>query len=291
MSQTLEITVRSAQPADLEAGSRILYESFQSYAEQRSFEPDYPSLEIATSMSKIFLNHPKIYGVVAESEGDLIGLGFLNERNEVRSIGPVAVHSQFQNHEIARILVQKLLERAKEAQGIRLVQDTANPMSVALYESVGFNVKEPLFLMYGIPQGDASDGYNIRPMREADLPACNELCYRIHGFDRAGELADAISHFGAVVLIRRGRIVAYASAPSLWIMNHGVAETEKDLKALLMHAGLIKETPISLLVPGRNNDFFRWCLSAGLHIAKPMTLMSMGFYQEPKAPWYPSVEY
>ena len=40
-----------------------------------------------------------------------------------------------------------------------------------------------------------------------------------------------------------------------------------------------------------NNDFFRWCLSAGLRIAKPMTLMTTGFYQEPKSPWYPSVEY
>src|SRR5258708_28213469 len=74
MPETLEITVRPAQPADLEAGARLLYEAFKSIADQRGFEPDFPSVEIASSMGKIFLNHPQISGVAAEVDGALAGL-------------------------------------------------------------------------------------------------------------------------------------------------------------------------------------------------------------------------
>jgi len=290
-TETIEITVRPAQPSDLQAGAPLIYEGFKAAADRHGFEPDFPSVEIAASMTKIFLNHPQIFGVAAEVEGKLAGLGFLQERNEIRSIGPVVVDPQLQNRGIGGVVFKKLLERGQTARGVRLVYDTGNPLAAALAEKQGFGVKEPLFLMYGSPRGEPTEAYTIRPMRNTDLAACNELCNRVHSYDRAAELADAMTHFGAVVLIRRGRIVAYASAPSLWIMNHGVAETDKDLKALILHSGLIKEAPLSLLVPGRNNEFFRWCLSVGLRIAKPMTLVSTGFYQEPRAPWYPSIDY
>ncbi len=200
MPETLEITVRPAQPADLEAGARLLYEAFKSIADQRGFEPDFPSVEIASSMGKIFLNHPQISGVAAEVDGALAGLAFVSKRNEILAVGPIVVDPQLQNHGIGRVLMRKILEHTKDARGVRLVQDTANPLSLALYESLGFNVKEPLFLLYGNPKGEPSDGYNIRPMRESDLAACNELCRRVHSFDRGGELADAMAHFGAVVL-------------------------------------------------------------------------------------------
>ena len=287
----LEVTIRKTQPSDLDAGARILYDAFKSIADLRGFEPDFPSLDIARSMATIFLNHPRFYGVAAEADGQLVGLNFLSERGEIRGVGPIVVDPRLQGRGIGRAMMSAILERAKDARGVRLVQDTSNPVSLALYESLGFNVREPLFLLYGVPKGEPQEGYEARALRPSDLKACNELCYKIHGFERSGELEDALTHFGSLVLIRRGRIVAYASAPTLWVMNHGVAETDKDLKALILHAGMIKSAALSLLVPGRNNDFFRWCLSVGLHIAKPMTLMTQGFYQEPNAPWYPSVEY
>jgi hypothetical protein len=35
----------------------------------------------------------------------------------------------------------------------------------------------------------------------------------------------------------------------------------------------------------------RWCLSNGLHIVQPMTLMSIGLYNEPDGAWMPSVSF
>ena len=41
----------------------------------------------------------------------------------------------------------------------------------------------------------------------------------------------------------------------------------------------------------RNAELFRWCLEQGLWVVQPMTLMSVGPYQEPQGVFLPSVLY
>jgi hypothetical protein len=43
------------------------------------------------------------------------------------------------------------------------------------------------------------------------------------------------------------------------------------------------------LLPTRNAELLRWCLEHGLRIMQPMTLMSMGLYNEPAGVFLPSV--
>jgi hypothetical protein len=128
-------------------------------------------------------------------------------------------------------------------------------------------------------------------MTENDLPACGELCRKIHGFDRNPELADALKTFKPMLVERGGRITAYLSAPTFWPLNHGVAETPDDMKALLAGASAANEEPLAFTIPTRNAEFFRWALSQGLRVQKPMSLMTLGEYQEPRGWWFPSVLY
>ncbi|MGI8738843.1 MAG: hypothetical protein ACR2KU_04110, partial [Gammaproteobacteria bacterium] len=79
-------------------------------------------------------------------------------------------------------------------------------------------------------------------------------------FDRVNELRDALELFSPVVALRGGWIVAYASAPFYWKLNHGVAETEEDMQALIVGAGMMSTEPTAMLVPVRQASFFRWCL-------------------------------
>jgi hypothetical protein len=44
-----------------------------------------------------------------------------------------------------------------------------------------------------------------------------------------------------------------------------------------------------ILVPSRNAPLLRWCLANGLRVVQPMTLMSIGLYNEPAGAWSPSV--
>jgi hypothetical protein len=46
-----------------------------------------------------------------------------------------------------------------------------------------------------------------------------------------------------------------------------------------------------LLLPTRQADLFRWCLKNGMRVLKPMTLMTMGEYHEPRGSYLPSVGY
>ena len=81
------------------------------------------------------------------------------------------------------------------------------------------------------------------------------------------------------------------SAATFWIMNHGVAETEQDMEALILGAASMSSEPVSFLLPSRQASCFRWCLAEGLRVIKPMTLMTMGKYQEPSGSHFPSVLY
>ena len=145
--------------------------------------------------------------------------------------------------------------------------------------------------MNGKPKSKLPAGFEVRPLAKQDLDSCAALCAKTHGFDRANELRDALQFFTPFVALRGGRVTAYASTVTFWPLNHGVAETDEDMKALLLGAGAATEEPLSFLLPVRQASFFRWCLREGLRVVSPMTLMAMGEYQEPKGCYFVSVLY
>jgi hypothetical protein len=131
---------------------------------------------------------------------------------------------------------------------------------------------------------------DVRPLDEGDLAECEALCKKVHGFERTNELRDSIQAFAPFIAARDGSIVAYASSVTFWPMDHGVAESEDDMKALLQGAAAAVDEPLAFLVPLRSG-LFRWCLAEGLRLVKPMNLMALGEYQEPRGSWFPSVLY
>jgi hypothetical protein len=172
------------------------------------------------------------------------------------------------------------------------VQDSFNMTSLSLYASLGFDVKEPLVMIEGDLKGDVPAGIEVRPIKEEDFEECAELCRTAHGFERTAELKNTPPSLASFVVVREGRITAYASAPHFWALNHAVAESEEDMRVLLTGAGNLGDgQPISFLLPTRQTDLFRWCLKNGMRAVKPMTLMAMGEYQEPRKCYLPSVGY
>jgi hypothetical protein len=109
----------------------------------------------------------------------------------------------------------------------------------------------------------------------------------VHGFDRGCDLGEALELGTAVVVDRASRITGYASA--LAFFGHATAETNLDLQALIASADSFGGPGI--LVPTRNSAVFRWCLANGLRVVQPLTLMSMGLYNDPAGAWLPSILY
>ncbi len=284
------ITLRPVEPDDAPECARIVFEAFGGIHDYHRFERDFPALEAAAGLMKVFVPHPTIWGVVAEIDGRIVGSNFLDERSPIRGVGPITVSPEGQNSGVGRRLMEAVIERASGAPGIRLLQDAFHMRSLALYESLGFDVKEPVAVITGKPRSEPTSRVEVRPLHEDDLDGCEALCKKVHGYERTGELRDAIKAFAPFVALRDGGVVAYASAVSFWPMNHGVAESEDDVKDLLLAGAAAIDEPLALLVPLRS-DLFRWSLGEGLRLVKPMNLMALGDYQEPRGPWFPSVLY
>ena len=169
--------------------------------------------------------------------------------------------------------------------GVRLVQAAFHNRSLSLYSKLGFDAREPLSVMQGPALRKRLDGYTVRPALARDLEECNRVCALVHGHNRAGELTDAIREQTAVLVEHHGRITGYAT--DLAFFAHAVGETNDDLQALIASAESFRGPGI--LVPTRNSALFRWCLTQGLRVVEPMTLMSLGLYNEPQGAYLPSI--
>jgi predicted N-acetyltransferase YhbS len=281
------VTVRRAKPDDAAICGQICYDAFQTINKQHNFPPDLPEPGVAIGLLSRVFAHPRFYCVVAEQEGRIAGSNCLDERSSIAGIGPITVDPEIQNSGVGRALMIDVLERVRESAkpGVRLVQAAFHNRSLSLYTKLGFDPREPLSCLQGPPLRTMIDGCRVRPAEESDLEACNQVCRQVHGHDRGGEAADAIHEGSAVVVERGGRITGYSTA--LAFFGHSVGETNLDLQALLAAADSFGGPGI--LVPTRNASLFRWCLEAGLRVVQPMTLMSMGLYNEPKGAWLPSI--
>jgi GNAT superfamily N-acetyltransferase len=285
-----ELVLREPRPEDAETIAEIVFNAFGQLHDHHRFQRDFPELALARGLIEVWIAHPEVWGVVAELDGKIVGSNFLDERDEISGVGPITIDPGAQNAGIGRKLMDAVIERGRDARGIRLMQDAFHMRSLSLYEKLGFRVTDGCAVMSGELMAEPPSDMEVRPLSESDLEECGRLCERVHGFARTGALADAMRGMNPHVGLRDGMIVAYASALSFWPMAHGVAERDEDMQALLAGGAAAAGEPIALLVP-LESELFPWALHAGLVAVKPMNLMSMGFHQEPQGAWFPSVLY
>ncbi len=284
------VAVRKARLEDAPVCGRICYEAFTSISTHHNFPPDFPSVETATGVLSMMFAHPGFYCVVAESDGgQVLGSNCLDERSAIAGVGPITIDPAVQNKGVGRALMDAVLARSAERgfKGTRLLQAAFHNRSLSLYTKLGFDVREPISAMQGPPIKVATPGYNIRTALMPDLEKCNRLCQRVHGHDRGGDLHDAIEQRTAVVAERDGKVVAYSTL--LGFFGHTLGEKNADVQALIANADSFLGPGI--LVPTRNASLLRWCLENGLRVVQPLTLMTIGFYNEPAEAWLPSILY
>ena len=284
-----DLMVRPALPEDSPICGEISYRAFSAIYGAHNFPCDFPGPETSTALLSGMFSSPGLYCVVAEIEGRIVGSNVLDERSVIAGVGPLSVDPDVQNHGVGRKLMQVVMDRANErrAAGVRLVQAAFHNRSLSLYTSLGFDVREPLSCIQGRPLERNVPGCVVRPAQSADLDACNLLSRQVHGFDRGAELAQGIQDETAVVVERAGRITGYANG--LAFFSHATAETNLDMQALLASAESFAGPGI--LLPSRNTALLRWCLANGLRVVQPMTLMSMGLYNQPAGAWFPSISF
>ena len=279
--------IREATREDADSCGRIFYDAFESIAARHNHPVEAGSGEFTRFLVGQMLENDGYAGLVAERDGQILGSAFIDERSAIAGIGPVSVDPGAQDAGVGRALMEAALARERErgVVGVRLVQTAYHYRSLALYLKLGFVVREALSVVAGTPPVQSFPGLAARPAEEDDLPACAELCSRVHGHERNGELSDAIAAGSARVVERPGRICGYATGFGYgW---HAVAETNEDLAALIASAEAFMG--LGIIVPSRNGELLRWCLEHGLRIVQQSTLMTIGLYNEPSGAYLPSI--
>lgn len=285
----MNLFLRPGEAADANACGTICYQAFKAIADQHNFPPDFPHPEMAIELMNYIFSDSAIYSVVAEADGQIVGSNFLWEQTFIAGVGPITVDPKLQNSSVGRKLMEQVLQRVDERKlaGVRLVQSAYHNRSLSLYSKLGFNVQEPLSVIQGSAPGISFPAYNVRPAQEPDLDSCNQLCFRVHGHDRSHELPGAIKAGTASVVEYNGSITGYAT--QVGFFGHAVAETNNELKALIGASANFSGP--GFLLPSRNSEVLHWCLSNGLRVIQPLTLMSKGLYNEPAGAFLPSILY
>jgi predicted N-acetyltransferase YhbS len=282
------VTIRRATPDDIAEAGRICFEAFSAINTKHGFPPDLDRPGALRVIAHVF-NDPGFVCWVAEQDGRVIGSNCIDVRSAIIGLGPITVDPAAQNSGAGRALMQAALDYAQEhgAAGVRLVQAAFHNRSLSLYTKLGFVAREPLSVMQGAVLNLTIDGLKVRTAMADDLGACNDVCRRVHGHDRSGDIASEIADGRATVVERHGRITGYSTGLAFW--SHSVAESNLDLMALIGAAPGFGGAGI--LVPTRNAELFRWCLDHGLRVVEPLTLMSLGLYNEPAGAYLPSILY
>ena len=299
--QTDTFRSRPGRIEDADKVGKIIFEAFSAVANKHSFPPDFPSVDVARGLASSLLSNPRFYSIVAEDntsndgedKNSIVGSNFLDERsNIVAGVGPLTIDPKYQNKGTGRQLMINVLERAKNKNfpAIRLLQASYHSRSLALYATLGFEVREPISNMQGKPIQEAIPGRSVRAATESDTESCNTICKTIHGHDRNGELQDSIKQGSAKVVLHENKITGYTCG--LTFFNHSVGLTNDDLKALISSATNDDSYGgPGILIPSRNTQLFRWCLNNGLTLVQQLTLMTIGLYNEPAGSYMPSILY
>lgn len=286
-----EWIIRRATRDDAGGCGQVIFDAFGAVNAEHGFVTRWSSVEFAMGFARAFLSLEGIYGVVCEHKGVVIGCNFLDERDTVSGVGPTAVVPSAQGTGVGRALMLDVLQRGRSARGVRLLQDAFNTRSLSLYASLGFEVKEPIALLRGLPHDASEASLTLRSIDSTDLDSCSDLCRAVHGFDRRRELSDALNQDGRSPLVaeRDERVVAYSSG--FGTFGHAVAASDDDMRELISTAASGSPTELEFLLPIRNAGLLRWCIRQGMTVVKQMMLMAIGEYSEPHGSWMPSVLY
>ena len=281
----MTIELRRPQPEHIAELGRICYEAFRDIAESHGFPPDFDSVEFAQGVVGLMMRQETVYSTAAFDGDAPRGSNFMKIWGDAAGIGPISVDLTAQGEGIGKRLMQDALDHAKE-QGIdsvRLCQDSFNMRSLALYASLGFEVKEPLAYLTLSNAGPVDDAF--RPATPADFDAMDALCRDIYRISRKGEYATLTGAGFPAFVLDRGRITGYIIGTAI---GHGVAESDDDMLALL--AGIGAATPgAHAHVAMRQGALYRRALAAGHRNRKVMNLMTYGPYEEPQGTYCPSM--
>jgi hypothetical protein len=80
----MDIQIREARESDVADAGRIIFDAFAYIHDKYSFPRDFPSPDVATGLASAWINHPRIWTIVAEVGGKVVGMGSISATRSAR---------------------------------------------------------------------------------------------------------------------------------------------------------------------------------------------------------------
>jgi len=279
--------VRPLDERDVDRAGDVNFVAFYDVAVRHGLRPVVTTPSEARSYLRHLLAFDPLGGLVAEQDGDIVGMAWVHPRGPVATIGPVAVDPRYQGRGIGRLLMERSLELAgPRAPQVRLVHESFNPTSLALYLRTGFRVVAPL-CEFELPAGSrvvtaSPTGVKLRVAAEGDRTRLVERDGRAFGAPRP-QSVDLYLRRGRVLVAERGTTLAgYAFGIAFGTLGYLGSAAADDapvvLELLAAQAAELGGGGVTLrtLVPASDRRLVDGLLALGFRVLRACHYMVRG---------------
>jgi len=277
--------IRDMVRPDIDRVGEILYDAFTGGAAKYGYPPVMQTLQEAKAWAWAMCHYASSEGIVAEVDGRVVGVVFLNKRGDCGGGGPMAIDPDFQGKTIAPQLMPVFLEKARSLSSIRVVQEAFNPTSFSFQYAYDFMPVADLLdlVLNGKTRKIMELHSNVNELTAQGL---DELCSydlpRSH-FDRRPDFTHYV-RWGKVLVYRdAGKICGYlACLPGAGAVQLGplLAEGEDVAECLFRHAlALFKDRQCRTRVMARDGRFARTLIKLGFRLYCLSLLMVRGTWR------------
>ena len=264
--------IRDMTKEDIDRVGEILYEAFTAAPSKYGYEPIMQSPQEGKTWAWAMYHYGSSEGIVAVEHDRVIGVIFINRRDNSGGAGPCAVDPSCQGKAVASMLMDALMTRAEGLSSLRAVQEAFNPASFRL--QYAFNLMPVADLMDLVLNGTAKERLEphdkVSELTAEDLDAICEYDAPRSRFDRRKDLA-YYARWGKVFVYRdQSRIRGYlACLPGARSVQLGplLAEGEDEAECLFRHALTVFEgKPCRTRVMARDHLFVKGLLKLGFQL-------------------------
>ena len=281
-------TVRTLEEADAEAAGDVNFVAFYQVAVAHGQPPVVASPFESRGYIRHLLRFDPMGGLVAEDEGEIVGVAWVHPRGPVATIGPVAVDPRAQGRGVGRRLVERCLEIAGAGvPQVRLVQESFNTASLGLYLRTGFRVVAPLLELVlpatsTVAAPRPPGGVVVRAATTADQVRLVARDARAFGAPRPQSVALYLRRGRALVVERSGALTGYGFAIGFRGLAYlGSASADDPETLLLIVATLAGEllagrVAVRALVPATDRRLVEGLAALGFRVFRACHYMVRG---------------
>jgi len=209
------VTIRPLVSTDVDAVAEADFAAFHDVALRHGLPPVVGAVRDSRDYVRRLVLADPLGGFVAIEGDRIVGHAWVHVRGPIATVGPIAVEPASQSRGVGRALLARCLEAASRAAQVRLVHESFNVHSLALYLGAGFRVVAPL-LELSLAEGrdvqatGAPEGTHVRLAVADDQARIVARDARGFGTSRAQDVERYLRAGRGVVAERGGALAGYA---------------------------------------------------------------------------------